>query len=428
MIKLQWKRRKDGTVYATHKKVAYTVSKTTARLGLYPIYNLTVGGRLTASFAGEEKGKEACKRTAGRLAAGAKPLFPAVLKSLGKASLRTALTAKIEVQDNAFWNGANFTMVNLPRVKGPGYEFFRKQAAKGLTPVNVLVNPTLVAKGKLDKGNLDPDYLASLYIELAPLWLPVVLKEERILDREWEVKRQKMLEVQKKADDKRIAAEAKREEGQEKFIKKERKSYRKAGMPKPKYRANLPLRKIITPIAPYPDVSLPKSAKWIAVFRWGEGVRQGYADKGYYITYGGLANMARTTVVKVFKSNERRERFLRRLKIVYAEDADEERLQMVALIAEVNRKAASEARKKLKEKEAKGKDAFGAKLGSDEARINAVLSARRKSLARIKLEADVDGKVLPHLLIVMGLGFLKKSKGGTYRLTKRGIKARKSKK
>lgn len=64
--------------------------------------------------------------------------------------------------------------------------------------------------------------------------------------------------------------------------------------------------------------------------------------------------------------------------------------------------------------EKKGKDRWGFRLGTDAARINAVLTGEKKSPARIKKEAGVERNVSPHLSRLAREGKIVRTKKGNY--------------
>lgn len=438
MIQLQWRKRKDGTLIAVHKKDQYTIASVPLCLGSpkaashkvpitgqrftlaknnLRIYDLDTmlhfepafGGSLTEVEEKENKerlkaAKQSIKDVADRVANKATLVYQKVLATLKNKD------KYLTKEQFIFTMKVVFKLDRLPLIEGPGKPFFIKCAEEGLTP-------RLIPRDRLKKAGLDPEdlsepYLDSLLVELFPIWRTKMVKDARKAE-----KKQREIAAQQTADKSPTVADPKASEQIAEVYKGKR----------PESRQSEGLTKLRQVVESGPKCPLkPKNAKFQTLREWAEKLRDWMQVRGYYATVEYLVYAAQNS----FSSWERCDKAARRIKAIYDEEWRQHTANIEAgikvALAKPKEEEATAKPKAVKEKKERvkvGKDAWGFRETSEAAKVNRIFlkkpkSRPRLSAADVKRLAGVERQIGSHLSVLVKRKLIVRLPDGRFRLRK----------
>jgi hypothetical protein len=363
---------KKTTLRAEHKQRVYTIEITvsqadkfwsdairvwvTVSAGVNRLYTYYKFGYASQGFDPEEHvktGKEACKRIALLHVNKTPSVYKEVLKKVPEELHKDFETYAAGVY------GAK----HLPVVDGPAKSIFLKRALEG-------EHPRRVAE-KLKRKDILDEYLNCLEVETWPARHKVFQK--KCTEEAKRNRKQKLLALSSEIEDtKGIALEDPQDDGnvQEQY-----------SGPSPEDRSTANVSRVYTPTQLEPVPFKPKDAKFSTLLKWGEKVRDWFETRQKYATALYLSYAASNCCGF---SPERAEKASRRIQLIYAKDLANERRVLHHMITHPTQQEEVKGKK-----EKKGKDKWGYRLGTNAAKINAVLSKEPKSPKKIAKEAGV---------------------------------------
>lgn len=384
---LTWKKRKDGSLIARQGKEVFTIvlhpPKGVRTYDLYVLFREGAGYVYSACF---DRGKGSCKRVAEVVSSGKKPIFVRVLKSLPKKSLQALFTYYMKEVHN---------LHKIPVIEGPAKALFRKHALAGTSPANVVRDPTVLDKAKIDRDDLPDEYIDALTVELWPLYYPKVAES---LLKEYKLRRKEVKQEKKPTK----APSANHPQSEEKVPEQY-----SGESPEERDTEHLMRLEVVSQSHPLPFK--PEDAKFLTLFKWAEKVRDYFQIRGKYASLSFLKYAVKYCSGWNF---ERGDKASGRLELIYQDEDRVNKARMELMYRNSGKVVESEDKPKI------GKDRWGSRIGSKIAKINATITEVPKSVKKIRKESGVYN-VVGHLRSLCDRKLAKKTEDGKYRLFKR---------